>query len=98
MKNGRVHIESNDIMLHVDSTFPGPKLLPVEATAKRWTEESLEHEDSLHMDIRTITMNNLPPQIQRAIGKMKAGKLTSELRKKRAGRALLQLHVFAHYM
>eukprot|EP01084_Bolivina_argentea_P028168 52364_1 len=72
--NGNVHIESNDIMKYIDETFDGPKLMPHKYNDI--INKSLDLEDELHLDIRTITMNNLPRQIQRIIAVSKYLKLT----------------------
>jgi len=51
--DGAVHIESNDIMAVLEEKYPEPKLIP----AGRETEiaELLEHEDNLHLDLRTLS-------------------------------------------
>ena len=51
--DGAVHIESNDIIQHLEQKFPTPKLIPsgheTEITAL------LKHEDDLHLDLRTLS-------------------------------------------
>jgi glutathione S-transferase len=51
--DGRVHIESNDIILHLERAFPEPALVP-----GGWQvdiEALLAHENDLHLDMRTVT-------------------------------------------
>jgi glutathione S-transferase len=51
--DGAVHIESNDIIQYLETTFPAPKLVP----AGHETEVAalLRHEDDLHLDLRTLS-------------------------------------------
>lgn len=58
---GDVHIESNDIILHLEARFPEPALIPHEA--HELIEDLLHHEDNLHTDIRNVTFRFLfePP-------------------------------------
>ncbi len=51
--DGEVHIESNDIITLLEERYPEPKLIP--AGAEDRMAELLEHEDDLHLDLRTIT-------------------------------------------
>ena len=51
--DGAVHIESNDIIGHLERTFPTPRLIP-----EGFEDEVaalLEHEDDLHLDLRTLS-------------------------------------------
>jgi glutathione S-transferase len=59
--DGDVHIESNDIILHIEDKFPQPKLIPT--ADRRLLEDMLRHEDDLHADIRNVTFRFLfePP-------------------------------------
>lgn len=59
--DGAVHIESNDILLHLEERFPEPRLIPVEK--RDLAEEMLAREDDLHVDIRNVTFHFLfePP-------------------------------------
>jgi len=54
--DGVVHIESNDILMYLESKFsgsaPGPDLIP--AGGESDMELRLKHENSLHMDLRTL--------------------------------------------
>lgn len=52
--DGAVHIESNDILLYLENKFSnsGPKLLAAGGVSEM--EELLNHENSLHMDLRTL--------------------------------------------
>lgn len=52
--DGAVHIESNDIILHLEAAFPSPQLVPPEH--RESIAGLLRHEDDLHMDLRTITV------------------------------------------
>lgn len=51
--DGNVHIESNDIMLHLERRFPDPRLVPAGVDDR--IASLLEEEDQLHLDLRTIT-------------------------------------------
>lgn len=59
--DGAVHIESNDIILHLEKRFPDPPLIP--AADEERTEAMLAYEDELHVDIRNVTFRFLfePP-------------------------------------
>src|SRR5436853_2629011 len=51
--DGAVHIESNDIVQHLEKTFPAPKLIP--AGHENEVAALLKHEDDLHLDLRTLS-------------------------------------------
>ncbi len=51
--DGAVHIESNDIITHLEKTFPAPKLIP--AGHENEVAALLRHEDDLHLDLRTLS-------------------------------------------
>ena len=51
--DGAVHIESNDIIAHLEKAFPTPKLIP--AGFENEVAALLEHEDDLHLDLRTLS-------------------------------------------
>jgi glutathione S-transferase len=51
--DGAVHIESNDILLHLERSFPEPSLIP--ATFATQIETLLRHEDDLHLDLRALS-------------------------------------------
>lgn len=53
LHDGRVHIESNDIILHIEGIYPTPPLIP--PNHKDSVASLLRHEDDLHMDLRTLT-------------------------------------------
>jgi len=55
--DGEVHIESNDIILHLESAFPKPPLIPQDGADSMAT--LLRHEDDLHLDLRTLTFRFL---------------------------------------
>ena len=62
--DGVVHVESNDIMEYLDglpSTIPA--FFPQNVSERARVRESLALEDSLHMDLRTITMGFLVPYV-----------------------------------
>ena len=59
--DGAVHIESNDIMRHVDAAFDGPKLFPDDPEEAAYMEESLKAEDDLHLCVRTLTFRFMAP-------------------------------------
>ena len=62
--DGVVHVESNDIMEHLDGLSSAmPSLFPQNAFERARVQESLALEDSLHMDLRTITMGFLVPYV-----------------------------------
>ena len=58
--DGAVHIESNDILAYLDETFPETRLIPPEQHNQ--VVSALEEEDSLHLDIRTLTMRFVFPK------------------------------------
>ncbi len=61
--DGRVMIESNDILSYLESCFPNPPLLPEESdTARRL----LEQEDDLHLDFRAICFRYFFPAAPRS--------------------------------
>jgi glutathione S-transferase len=51
--DGAVHIESNDIITHLEKAFPTPRLIP--AGHEDEVAALLEHEDDLHLDLRTLS-------------------------------------------
>ncbi len=60
--DGVVHVESNDIMEYLDElSSPMPPFFPQNASERARVRESLALEDSLHMDLRAITMGFLVP-------------------------------------
>lgn len=60
--DGRVIIESNDILSHLEAQFPEPALIPPgrEAELKRL----LEQEDDLHLDLRAICFRYFFPHVK----------------------------------
>ena len=50
--DGRVEIESNDILLYLEKKYPNPKLINDDDSSK--IEAELIEEDDLHVDIRNI--------------------------------------------
>jgi len=57
--DGKVIIESNDILTYLEETFPEPPLIPHNRQAE--TAAMLKAEDDLHMDIRALTMRFVFP-------------------------------------
>src|SRR5437868_5805449 len=55
--DGAVHIESNDIITHLEKTFPEPALIP--AGHENEIGKLLKHEDDLHLDLRTLSFRFL---------------------------------------
>ncbi len=51
--DGDVHIESNDILLHLEALHPLPALIPP-GTGERMAE-LLRHENALHLDLRALS-------------------------------------------
>jgi glutathione S-transferase len=51
--DGKVHIESNDIITYLEKTFPEPRLIP--AGHENEVAALLKHEDDLHLDLRTLS-------------------------------------------
>jgi glutathione S-transferase len=58
--DGNVHIESNDIIQLLDQKFPETKLIP--EGFENQMSELLHHEDSLHLDLRTLTFRFTQPR------------------------------------
>ncbi|MEM1155863.1 MAG: glutathione S-transferase N-terminal domain-containing protein, partial [Pseudomonadota bacterium] len=57
--DGEVIIESNDILIYLESAFPTPCLLPAGDAAS--VSALLQAEDELHLDIRALTMRFVFP-------------------------------------
>lgn len=57
--DGQVHIESNDILLHLERAYPDPPLVPLGDAET--IEALLRHEDELHLDLRTVSFTFLIP-------------------------------------
>lgn len=51
--DGAVHIESNDILVHLERSLPEPRLIPV--GMENQMTELLSHEDDLHLDLRALS-------------------------------------------
>jgi glutathione S-transferase len=51
--DGAVHIESNDIIQHLEAKFPAPRLIP--KGHENEVAALLRHEDDLHLDLRTLS-------------------------------------------
>ena len=51
--DGAVHIESNDIIIYLENTYPTPRLVPV--GHENDVAALLRHEDDLHLDLRTLS-------------------------------------------
>ncbi|MEH6344296.1 MAG: glutathione S-transferase family protein [Bermanella sp.] len=63
INNGQVHIESNDILFHLDKEHPSdqPTLLPRTSAQQALAETMLDMEDKMHDHMRVITMEYLAP-------------------------------------
>lgn len=57
--DGKVIIESNDILQYVETNFPTPSLIPAEYANS--VSALLKEEDDLHLDIRALTMRFVFP-------------------------------------
>jgi glutathione S-transferase len=57
--DGQVHIESNEIILHLERAFPEPMLIP--SGCEMRIAGLLKHEDDLHLDMRSVTFRFLFP-------------------------------------
>jgi glutathione S-transferase len=73
--DGAVHIESNDIIQHLERTFPSPRLIPV--GHENEVAKLLKHEDDLHLDLRTLSFRFVfappgPPKPATALESYKA--------------------------
>ncbi len=51
--DGDVHIESNDIIAHLEEKYPEPKLIP--AGLEDQVDALLKHENDLHLDLRALS-------------------------------------------
>ncbi|MCP5044913.1 MAG: glutathione S-transferase family protein [bacterium] len=62
--DGVVHVESNDILKYLDSEIPSDaqSFFPVDESERRFVALNLELEDSLHMDLRSLTMGFIFPR------------------------------------
>ena len=60
VSDGEVHIESNDIIQLLDSVSPQNKLIPEKFKNK--VDKLLQHENNLHLDLRTITFRFTQPR------------------------------------
>lgn len=57
--DGIVHIESNDIIEHLESAFPNPPVIP--SAAKGRIHQLLRMEDDLHLDLRVLSFRYVIP-------------------------------------
>lgn len=57
--DGAVHIESNDILTHLEACFPEPALIPPEHRDS--IETLLRHENDLHLALRTVSFRFMMP-------------------------------------
>ena len=77
--DGHVHIESNDIIQHLEKRFPQPNLIPLKF--KSDIPNFLKEEDNLHVDIRNISFrflfgDNLRKKSDKLINKLRDDKGT----------------------
>ena len=59
--DGVVHIESNDILAYLERVLPTPPLIPESLQGQ--ITAGLKEENDLHLDLRTLTMGFLSPQV-----------------------------------
>lgn len=59
--DGEVHIESNEIIMHLERKFPEPALVPLRGAAT--VSDLLRHEDELHLDLRLLTFRFIMPEL-----------------------------------
>ena len=59
--DGKVIIESNDILIYLEAKFPEPELIP--AASDEEARQLLEQEDALHHDIRAISFRYAFPGV-----------------------------------
>ncbi len=61
--DGQVHIESNDILCHLDQAHSSnqPSLMPQDEFEQQEAETLLDREDKMHEHLRVITMKYLAP-------------------------------------
>lgn len=82
--DGEVHIESNDILQHLETAFPTPCLIPADRSGE--VGALLHHEDELHMDLRALSMrfvfnppaNPKPPEVLERYANSGTGTLNGE--------------------
>ncbi|MCP4005134.1 MAG: glutathione S-transferase family protein [bacterium] len=62
--DGVVHVESNDILEYIDSSLPSESasFFPIDTGERAFVKENLNLEDSLHMDLRALTMGFIMPR------------------------------------
>ncbi len=61
--DGVVHVESNDILEYLDGLpSKAPTFFPQTENEREWVRESLDLEDSLHTDLRNLTMGFMTPR------------------------------------
>jgi glutathione S-transferase len=73
--DGAVHIESNDIIQHLEKKFREPRLIPPGHESE--VASLLHHEDDLHLDLRTLSFRFVfappgPPKSAEALESYKA--------------------------
>lgn len=61
--DGKVIIESNDIMVYLDENFEGKtKMMPQTPEEIKITHDLLDLDDSVHMDVRVLTFSTMPKE------------------------------------
>jgi glutathione S-transferase len=61
--DGVVHVESNDILEHLDALpSEAESFFPRSEAERAWVKENLELENGLHMDLRNLTMGFMMPR------------------------------------
>ena len=61
--DGQVHVESNDILIYLDETFPSAQgsYLPSSAEERSRAQRFMDLEDELHADLRIVTFSFVAP-------------------------------------
>jgi glutathione S-transferase len=84
--DGKVIIESNDIMVYLDENFEGKtKMMPQTAEEIKTTNDLLHLEDSVHMDVRVLTFSKMPRERVEKSMQAKIPKLTASETSKTVG-------------
>ena len=79
--DGKVIIETADIIAYVDAHFSGePRLIPAQQHSKAMA--LMEQADSLRMHLRTISTALKPRFAQKAIAKMKKNRIVEEVKRR----------------
>ena len=82
--DGKVVIESNDILTYLEEKYPEPPLIPEEGNAE--AQKLLDQEDELHLDLRAISfryffpgMPTRPPELDEQYENLGSGTVGGEI-------------------